>query len=163
MWLIINTRRRIRPPLNMAQTLGFYVKQTYTTCLWQLFKIRRYRCTLGGRVLLWTKLNIQKAVVIWNFMRHNQSQTSACLSINNKTMNFEGGFVLLWIWLTWILYQTKMQNFSCHFLKIYMKISLNARRASPPLSIAQTSKVSRHWNFIFQYDRRIASSLLSNF
>ena len=52
---------------------------------------------------------------------------------------------------------------SCHFLKIYMKISLNARRTSPPLNIAQNSKISRHLNFIFQYNRRIASSLLSNF
>ena len=31
----------------------------------------------------------------------------------------------------------KFKTSSCHFLKIYMKISLNARRTSPPLNMAQ--------------------------
>ena len=41
----------------------------------------------------------------------------------------------------------KCKTFSCHFLKIYMKISLNNRRTSPPLNIAQNSKRSLHLEF----------------
>ena len=41
----------------------------------------------------------------------------------------------------------KCKTSSCHFLKIYMKISLNNRRTSPPLNIAQNSKRSLHLEF----------------
>ena len=47
---------------------------------------------------------------------------------------------------------------SCHFLKIYMKISLNNRRTSPPLNILKILKEVFTWNFIFQLDRMTASS-----
>ena len=121
---------RTSPPLNMAQNsqsnrnLKFYVS-------------------------IWLEDCILLAFFIIFFQRHNQSQTSACLSINNKTMNFEGGFVLLWIWLTWIFINQKCKTSSCHVLKIYMKISLNNRRMSPPLNIAHKSKRSLHLDFIF--------------
>ena len=96
-------------------------------------------------------------------VRHNQSQTSACLSINNKTMNLKEDSSSSEYGSLGIFIKQKCKPSSCHFLKIYMKISLNARRTSPPLKIAQNSKISRHWNYIFQYNRRIASSMLSNF
>ena len=41
----------------------------------------------------------------------------------------------------------KCKTSSCHVLKIYMKISLNNRRMSPPLNIAHNSKRSLHLEF----------------
>ena len=52
----------------------------------------------------------------------------------------------------------KCKTSSCHFLKIYMKISLNNRRTSPPLNILKILKEVFTWNFIFQLDRMTASS-----
>ena len=75
-------------------------------------------------------------------VRHNQSQTSACLSINNKTMNLKEDSSSSEYGSLGIFIKQKCKPSSCHFLKIYMKISLNARRTSPPLNIAQNYKIS---------------------
>ena len=142
----------------------FFIKQTCTTSLWQLFKIWRYRWTLGGRVLLWIWLKILKVVVTWNFMLQFDRRTASSLlfyyfsfkdiskaKLKEDSSSSEYGSLGVFI-------NQKCKTSSCHFLKIYMKISLNNRRTSPPLNILKILKEVFTWNFIFQLDRMTASS-----